>query len=287
MKYFILMIMSLISEVVFASSEKVSFTGAKGEGYPYVENVTATLQIPDGGIEPMPAVVLLHGSAGIDGRGAFHAEALNKAGIATLEVYMFDRDNRPKGGHTVTLTHAYGALNYLANRTDIDPKKIGVMGFSWGGNLSLRTASKSVHRAFFPQGTPAFAAHAPYYAVWWVHIKLLKDETANGYGDYSNLTGAPILLFAGGQDDYGAPDAARQFLDALPEAARKDVALEFYPDATHGWDSPPGSSRTIFDPYAHDGKGGRVRFQSDSKLAEDARDKTVEFFRKTLDVARK
>jgi uncharacterized protein len=36
----------------------------------------------------VPAVVVLHGSGGVDGRGAYHAEALHRRGIATLEVDM-------------------------------------------------------------------------------------------------------------------------------------------------------------------------------------------------------
>ena len=278
MKNALLVLLALTNAFAFASSETVTFPGAKGEGYPATETVTATLQFPENGKTPMPAVVILHGSGGIDGRGAFHAEALNKAGIATLEVFMFNPGQRFDGGHTATLTHAYGALSYLSGRADIDPGKIGVMGFSWGGNLSLRAASKAVHRKFFPEGKPIFAAHAPYYAVWWVHSRLLKESTASGYGDYAELTGSPVQLFAGGLDDYGPPDAARIFLEALPEVSRKHVALEFYSEATHGWDQPASKNRIIFDPVANEGKGGRIRFYSNSTAAEDARSKTVAFF---------
>lgn len=285
MKVAFLVLLLLMNGIASASSEQVTFPGAKSEAYPVTEAVTATLQLPENGKVPMPAVVILHGSGGIDGRGAFHAEALNKAGIATLEVFMFDPGQRFKGGHTTTLTHAFGALKYLSGRPDIASQKIGAMGFSWGGNVSLRTASKAVHRKFFPDGKPAFAAHAPYYALWWAHSKLLKDSTADGYGDYAEMTGAPVLLFAGGQDDYGASDAAQQFLDALPDVARHYVTLEFYPEATHGWDQPASRNRTLFDPVAKDGKGGRVRFYANLAAAEDARAKTVAFFLKAFDTA--
>jgi len=39
----------------------------------------------------VPAVVIAHGSAAVDGRGDYHAEALNRAGIATLEIDMWGR----------------------------------------------------------------------------------------------------------------------------------------------------------------------------------------------------
>lgn len=39
--------------------------------------------------EVVPAVVIMHGSAGVDSRGALYARELNLAGIATLEVDMW------------------------------------------------------------------------------------------------------------------------------------------------------------------------------------------------------
>ena len=92
--------------------------------------VSATLEMPETATRPVPAVVVLHGSGGIDGRGEFHAKALRKVGYATLEVFMFEPGNRFKEGHISTLTHDYGALAYLEGRRDIIPAKIGALGFS-------------------------------------------------------------------------------------------------------------------------------------------------------------
>jgi dienelactone hydrolase len=120
-----------------ALATEVTFPGAVAEGYPKIAEVAGYLVFPTGEAKgQVPAVVVLHGSGGIDGRGEFHAKALNAAGIATLEVFMFTGGNRPRGGSRSNFTHMYGALNYLANRPDIDPQRIGVMGFSWGGGLS-------------------------------------------------------------------------------------------------------------------------------------------------------
>ena len=47
--------------------------------------VAGKLMIPASN-EKVPAVLLCHGSDGVDGRGEFHAAALTAAGIATLEV---------------------------------------------------------------------------------------------------------------------------------------------------------------------------------------------------------
>ena len=174
-------------------------------------------------------------------------------------------------------------MKYLGARQDVNPQAIGVMGFSWGGNMALRMASKSVHAAFSPDvGALRFAAHAPLYPVCWVHNQLALDASAAGYGTYAEFTGAPVLVFAGGQDDYGAPDDCKKFVEAVDKNARGTVQLRFYPDATHGWDSPPSRSRTIYDPAAHQGKGGSVRMWPDARVAEDSRQRIVEFFTQHL-----
>ena len=53
-------------------------------------NVSAQLRVPTiDAAEKIPAVVIVHGSCGVDGRGNFYGEALNDAGIATLEIDMW------------------------------------------------------------------------------------------------------------------------------------------------------------------------------------------------------
>lgn len=44
------------------------------------------LQVPLGTAGKLPAVILLHGTSGVSYRGVYYAAALNRAGIATLEI---------------------------------------------------------------------------------------------------------------------------------------------------------------------------------------------------------
>ena len=89
MRYLIVLACLLIA-VAEALATEVTFPGAVAEGYPKVAEVTGYLVFPTGEAKgQVPAVVVLHGSGGIDGRGEFHAKALNAAGIATLVVFMF------------------------------------------------------------------------------------------------------------------------------------------------------------------------------------------------------
>src|SRR5688572_13980279 len=81
--------------------------------------VCAQLRVPVATPGRLPAVVIAHGSAGVDSRGAFYAEALNDAGVATLEIDMWAArgwlggvTGRPRGVPE-TLPDAYGALKFL------------------------------------------------------------------------------------------------------------------------------------------------------------------------------
>ena len=117
---------SIISDVAFPSLAPPPLTSAGG------------LAVPATGLDTYPAVVIVHGSGGIDNRGVLYYDAPNTAGIATLEIDMWAARGwlggvfgRPSGVPE-TLPDAYGALTFLAGLPHIDASRIGIMGFSWG-----------------------------------------------------------------------------------------------------------------------------------------------------------
>lgn len=237
--------------------------------------VRGTLRIPKTAAGPTPAVLILHGSGGVDGRGAYHAEALNEAGLATLEIDMWGARGlkggpagRPKSV-AETFPDAYGALLFLADTAGVDAQRIGVMGFSWGGALSLMTASAALTEKW-TGGRAKFAAHAPFYPVCWAALRRSRDL-------FASVTGAPVHIFAGEKDDYEEPDTCQKLLDALGGEPRKAFALTMYPGATHGWDGQ-GRGLTFYDPNAALGRGGQVRFYPDARLAARSRREAVAFF---------
>jgi len=207
-------------------------------------SIGAGLRIPANSGEALPAVVILHGSAGVDSRGALYARALNEAGIATLEIDMWGArglsgdGNRP-GLPLCTLPDAFGALNYLANLPGIDANRIGVLGFSWGGVMSLLSAEQSFNGIW--GNSHQFAAHVAHYPVCWAYNVVVP---------FNNLTGAPVLIQVGSLDDYDNGGAICEDLAApFPE-----VSVNVYPNAHHAWDrlQPP---LTVQDPFSHLGEG--------------------------------
>ena len=147
----------------------------------------------------------VHGSAGIDSRGNYYEQALNDAGIATLEIDMWAARNLTGGADrpalpSLTVPDAFSALKYLADNPAIDANRIGVLGFSWGGVVSLLSATQ-YYTAQFGDGH-AFAAHVANYPVCWAYSAGIPGIF------FSDLTGAPVLVQVGNHDDYDDGPAA-------------------------------------------------------------------------------
>jgi dienelactone hydrolase len=239
--------------------------------------IAARLTLPGRAARPMPAVVIVHGSAGVDGRSIDHAQALQRAGIATLEVDLWSARwpqggplRRPRGVPE-TLPDAYGALAFLATHSAIDKSRIGIMGFSWGGVVSMLAATRDYADKLSPPGV-RFAAHAPFYPVCWLYNKL------PGYG-FAALTGAPVLLHAGERDDYEGPGTCNQMKAGLAAADSALLEVVNIPGATHAFDRR-GDDITVPDPYSHFGRGGDVRMHYLPDATAAARERTVDFFRR-------
>ncbi len=228
--------------------------------------------------ELLPAVVIVHGSAGVDSRGSFYAKALNKAGFATLEIDMWAArgwlggvTGRP-AGVPETLPDAYGALKFLSNQPLIDPNRIGIMGFSWGGVVSMLTATQP-YTDTWGEGLK-FAAHIAHYPVCWVYNRV------PGYA-FSDFTGAPLLIQAGELDAYDLPDTCPNLVASLPPEAQAHIDVNVYKHATHAWDRLQ-PKLTVFDPFACLGAGCEVDFIPNVGKAKQARRQVIKFFEAAL-----
>jgi dienelactone hydrolase len=243
--------------------------------------VAGKLSLPTSAQGKVPAVVIAHGSGGVDSRGSFHAQALNEAGIATLEIDMWSArglsggaEGRPRAV-AETLPDAYGALKYLSAHPAVDASRIGIMGFSWGGVMSMLTATQK----YAAQAEPGqrFVAHAPFYPVCWAYNRVPSYE-------FGALTGSPVFLQAGEADQYDNPDSCQLLVDSLAPADREHVELRMYPGATHGWDRLEPALQ-VTDPYSHMGQGGTVDIRPSPETAETSRRAMVDFFRKSFGMA--
>ncbi|WP_246660164.1 alpha/beta fold hydrolase [Rhizobium sp. FKL33] len=110
--------------------------------------IVATLNMPDHAA-PVPAVLMLHGfGSSRDEVGSLYkrtATALAMKGIASLRIDFlgFGESAGDSGDITVNgqLDQAKDAFAFLATYPDVDPKRLGVLGFSLGGGVATLLAS--------------------------------------------------------------------------------------------------------------------------------------------------
>ena len=125
--------------------------------------LAGTLTLPEGE-GPYPAAILLTGSGPQDRNGEHYsmpgyrpflwiADHLTRAGIAVLR-YDDRAVGESKGGDRLADTtfdfasDAEAAMQYLAERPEIDPDQIGFIGHSEGAWIAAIVASKNSHVAF-------------------------------------------------------------------------------------------------------------------------------------------
>ena len=281
-----LMIFFLLSGQAFAQSfdapgEPVTIPGAEISGWGQVGEVPARFGRPAGSPPNVPAVLILHGSGGVDGRGAFYAKALQEAGIATLEITMFPPGGRPQEGNQATMPHAAAALKWLATQPNVNGQRLGVMGYSWGGQMSVLMASELVQERL-GKDVPKPAAFAPFYPVCNNMLRYLVNPQHPFYNAHTRMSAAPMLIHVGTRDDYEEGGRPCDALVAMwPAAAREHVTVLYVEGATHGFDSQkPG--RQFYDELARARRGAMVSVIPSPKDAAEARQAVVSFFVKNL-----
>ena len=104
------------------------------------------LVMPDGASKenPVPAVIIMHGSGGIkNGRENGYAKLFSENGMAALIIDYYEPRGVTKDTPYVMKTmiatevdimsDAYSALKILSTHPAIDPSRIGITGYSYGG----------------------------------------------------------------------------------------------------------------------------------------------------------
>lgn len=229
------------------------------------------LTLPRDDRPPFPVVLLVHGTAGVDSRYAFHKPALLEAGIGTLEV-DFKTDVFTSGSDRPPISSfhpwAFGALQALRAHPLVDADRVAIMGFSLGGHLSVSVASEKAVERWLGPGQPGFAAHVAFYpACRWL----------GPYFDAGAVTGAPILILAGELDAWGDGEACPELAARLNEAHPGVVSLKIYPHVHHGFDRE--GSWQGYAPYARN-RTGILRWNADA--AHDGRARAVAFLRRAF-----
>jgi len=262
-----------------APGEPVTIPGATVSKWS-VKDVRGRFGRPAAATGRLPVVLILHGSNGVDGRGAFYATALQEAGLATLEITMFQPRGRPRG-HGSTMPHAAAALAWLATRPEVNAERIGVMGFSWGGVMTVLLSSELVQEQL-GKDVPKPVAFAPFYPVCTNMARFITKPDYSFPNAHTRMSASPMLIHIGTNDHYEDAERPCDKLVAMwPPAARERTTVRNVEGATHGFDSQAGS-RWFYDEFAFAGRGGDVHVIASAKDAAEARQAIVAFFVKNL-----
>ncbi|WP_394788608.1 dienelactone hydrolase family protein [Rhodoferax sp.] len=219
------------------------------------QKVWGDLSLPQSSEATVPAMVLMHGSGGIEKGMAQWVDAFNSIGVATFVVSSFEprgvkrtAEDQSLVPASATLADGLLALQLLATHPRIDAKRIGVMGFSRGGSDALRSAVEPLRNAVLKTDLK-FALHIAAYAgcnqVYWS----------------PNTTRAPILMLTGKDDDYVGAEPCEQLAKKYFDTGSRVHSVTYF-GAGHSWD---GTYPVFFLPNATSGLPcGVVRWDIDS-----------------------
>ena len=100
--------------------------------------------------------------------------------------------------------------------------------------------------------------------------------------EFFDLTGAPILIQIGEEDDYdNGVEPCYALKDSLAKKFRSTVEVIPYEGAYHAWDRLEVPI-TIEDDFSNRGAGGEVEIVPDVAQAYESRNKVIRFFRRHL-----
>ncbi len=228
-------------------------------GYRSISQPTLNIYLPDPGNNTGAAVVICPGGGyGMESfrlEGTIIAEAFLKKGIAAFILkYRLPSDSIMKDKSIGPLQDAQQAIKTVRERAkewNIDPAKIGIMGFSAEGHLAS-TAGTHFEEAYIPNETRT--SLRPDFMILIYPVISMSDELTHG-GSRRNLLGAnpsadQIKLFSGelqvnektpptwlthtGDDTVVPVDNSIRFYQAL---VRNKVPAEMhlYPSGNHGF----------------------------------------------------
>ncbi|MEE4193078.1 MAG: dienelactone hydrolase family protein [Halieaceae bacterium] len=204
------------------------------------------LSFPKNAQGPVPAMVILPGSGGIQpGREHDYARWLNQRGIAAFVVEYYE----PRGFdrqssyaiRTSAVTEfdlvadAYASLRLLGSSPLIDDRRIGVMGFSYGGMAARLAMDERIRQALADDLAP-FALHIDVYGPCFQDLQSPA------------VTGAPILTLRGTEDASNELPACARREHEL-RALGAEVTAVVYQGAGHAWENDSPRSLKEEAPY--------------------------------------
>jgi len=231
-----------------------------------------------GGAGPFPAVVLLHGCEGVSEATRAWARWFQEQRYVALVVDSWTPRGLkeacsytvPDPPSTARLDDSLGALRYLQSKPEIDRTRVGVIGWSNGGEFAIVSVNgPSLERAaargvVLP--TPGYAAAIGVYP--------------GGCGSLTNeRVVRPALVLMGDADDWTTAPKCARMVEAM-RAKGADITIELFPGAYHYFDFAGMTKRVLPDVGNENKPGGccGATVEYNENAFRTARRRVAEFF---------
>ncbi|MBI3418765.1 MAG: dienelactone hydrolase family protein [Proteobacteria bacterium] len=182
------------------------------------------------GDQPVPVMILAHGSGGLHDREFIYAREFLDMGVGALVLDFFtprgisstftDQKLVPLGPLVEDVLKSFVSISTLPR---VDASHVGLIGFSKGGAVAVNAA-----RAHW-YDMPAFKG-----------IRFALDiilYPGCGIQPYpSTTTGTPMYMLLGEKDTYTGVEKCTLWADKF-KAAGASISVKIYPGAAHAWDT--------------------------------------------------
>ena len=186
------------------------------------------LLLPEG-VGPFPVLILQHGTGNVKNKKNWYKD-LSKSLLSNgIGIFINDSyKNRKLKGSNLTLAprvvDGLFALQAVADHPKVDPNRIGIQGYSYGGMVAFFTAYEGLANIVDAK----YAAHMPVYPGCDVVI------------NHMNMTNAPIRMIIAELDDYAL---AQDCIDYGPKIGE----IIIYEGVHHGFITGTGRDEFLSD----------------------------------------
>ena len=227
-----------------------------------------------------PTVLLLGGSGGGMGWASRQAGLLAHEGYAALALAYFNEEGLPDHLAQIPLEYVDRALDYLIRQPEIDPDRLGIVGYSKGAELALLIASRreeiravvaiapgsAVFQGFKPPEYPTISSWSldgqdvefvpnaydekffeTYDGMYlWYRTLGQQERVARAAIPVEQING-DVLMLTGAEDRiWPTTLMAEQVIARLYVADFQHAVKHLpYPEAGHGIAVPPGEPTTV------------------------------------------
>jgi uncharacterized protein len=194
-------------------------------------------------------IILTHGYGGSQDEMLPVAETLVRAGFTVLTYNS--RSNADTGGKAtlgkLETEDLVSAVDYVLTRDDVDPERIGALGFSAGGAMTVMAAARDpriralvtdsgwsdVRHWLYPGARRAFRGFWPVarLGLWFLELRAgTRLSDLRPVAVIGQISPRPVLIIHGQSDVVVPPE------DAMQDFAAAGVGRQLWllPDAAHG-----------------------------------------------------